>query len=280
MLNTPDVRQARILVVDDEPANVQLLERMLAEAGYTDVVSTTQPKDVGILHGDSPFDLILLDLQMPGMDGFEVMERLDAVATDGYLPVIVLTAQPAHKLRALQAGVRDFISKPFDLLEVKTRIRNMLEVRLLYKELARYNEILEQTVRERTAALIESEARYRQLTQLASDWHWEQDGSGRLMETTLPVSGMLGATKDIPPGAEPFVESAGWNAVQLKAMLELIAKRQPFLDFVLSRTSVDSKLQHFRVSGEPVFDASCRFIGYRGVGTEFASDGRGPIVNS
>lgn len=268
MLNRPDVHGARILVVDDEPANVQLLERMLAEAGYTDVVATLRPEDVRTLHDDSPFDLILLDLQMPGMDGFEVMQQLGAVATDGYLPVIVLTAQPGHKLRALQAGARDFISKPFDLLEVRTRIHNMLEVRLLYRELARYNDVLEETVRERTAALQESEARYRRLTQLASDWHWEEDGEGRPLEL-----------QDAPPGAALFMAAPGWDEAQRRTLRKLIDDRQPFLDFVFSRSGTDGALQHFRVSGEPIFDAACRFVGYRGIGVEFAADGRTPIAN-
>lgn len=278
MLNPPDVRNARILIVDDEPANVQLLERMLSEAGYTNYVSTLLPTDVETLHGDSPFDLILLDLQMPVMDGFEVMKHLGTVETDGYLPVIVLTAQPSHKLRALQAGARDFISKPFDLVEVKTRIHNMLEVRLLYKELARYNEVLEQTVRERTAALAESEARYRRLTQLASDWHWEEDHEGRLLKMSGPTMEMLDLSKNAPPpGAALFMGLTGWNESQQEILRKLITDRQPFLDFVFSRSGADGSNQHFRISGEPIFDASCHFVGYRGVGVEFAEDGRNPI---
>ena len=280
MLNPPDVLSARILIVDDEPANVQLLERVLAEAGYVNVVSTLSPQDVETLHHESPYDLILLDLHMPGMDGFEVMNRLGTVATDGYLPVIVLTAQPAHKLRALQAGAKDFISKPFDLLEVKTRIHNMLEVRLLYKELARYNEVLEQTVRERTAALQESEARYRRLTQLASDWHWEEDEQGRLLDMPGPMTDMHGVAVETPPGEVLLMAATGWDEAQRDALRALIANRQPFLDFVISRSGLDGVRQHFRVSGEPVFNASCRFVGYRGVGVEFAIDGRGPIVSS
>jgi DNA-binding response OmpR family regulator len=97
--------------------------------------------------------LILLDLQMPGMDGFQVMEGLRANETESYLPVIVLTAQPAHRLRALRAGAKDFISKPFELAEVTTRIHNMLEIRLLYRQLESYNAALEQVVREQTAQL-------------------------------------------------------------------------------------------------------------------------------
>jgi len=95
-----------------------------------------------------PFDLILLDLKMPVMDGFQVMEGLKKNPTDRYLPVIVLTAEPGHKLRALQAGAKDFISKPFDLVEVKTRIYNMLEVRMLYKKLDGYSKLLELAVRQ------------------------------------------------------------------------------------------------------------------------------------
>ena len=170
-----DVFNASILIVDDQAPNVSLLEQLLADAGYTRVASTMDPTEVCALHRRNRYDLILLDLQMPQMDGFSVMEGLKTNAVDGYLPVIVLTAQPGHKLRALQAGAKDFISKPFDLAEVRTRIHNMLEVRLLYKKLENYAKVLEETVQERTAELRESEARYRSLTELASDWYWEQD---------------------------------------------------------------------------------------------------------
>jgi CheY-like chemotaxis protein len=278
MLNLPEVLDARILIVDDEPANVQLLERVLEEAGYTNVVSTLSPKDVETLHTDSPFDLILLDLQMPGMDGFEVMTRLSMASTESYLPVIVLTAQPGHKLRALQAGARDFISKPFDLAEVKMRIRNMLEVRLLYKELARYNVVLEQTVLERTAALRESEERYRRLTQLASDWHWVQDDQGRLIDMSGPALEMLGMPLDIASSTTQLGTLTGWDKVQRETLRAIIEARQPFLDFVLSRDDGRGGRQSFRISGEPIFDVSCRFIGYRGVGVEF-EDVRAPTVS-
>ena len=120
-------------MVDDQDANVMLLERLLAEAGYTNVALTTRPRQVSALHRDNRYDLILLDLQLPGMDGFEVMQELKENAAESYRPVVVLTAQPAHNLCALQAGAKDFISKPFDLIEVKTRIHNTLEVRLLYR---------------------------------------------------------------------------------------------------------------------------------------------------
>ena len=117
-----------------------LLEQLLSEAGYVRVASTMNPHEVCALHRKNHYDLILLDLQMPGMDGFQVMEGLKTNNADDYLPVLVITAQPGHKLRALQAGAKDFISKPFDLVEARTRIHNMLEVRLLYKKLENYNQ--------------------------------------------------------------------------------------------------------------------------------------------
>ena len=156
MISSSDILHGKILIVDDQEANVLLLERMLRGAGYVSVASTMDPREVCELHRKNRYDLILLDLQMPGMDGFQVMEGLKEIEPDGYLPVLVITAQPGHKLRALQAGAKDFISKPFELAEVLARVHNMLEVRLLHKELHNYNDVLEQRVRERTADLQES----------------------------------------------------------------------------------------------------------------------------
>src|ERR1035438_10307262 len=134
MIGAADILNARILVADDKDANVRLIEGMLRIAGYTSVFSTMNPREVCELHRKNHYSLILLDLQMPGMDGFEVMEGLKEIEAGGYLPVLVITAQSAHKLRALHGGAKDFISKPFDLPEVLMRIRNMLEVRLLHKQ--------------------------------------------------------------------------------------------------------------------------------------------------
>jgi len=148
MIGPADILGAGILVVDDQEANVQLLEGMLRVAGYTSVESTTNPNEVCELHRKRRYSLILLDLQMPGMDGFQVMEGLKEIEEDGYLPVLVITAQPAHKLRALEAGAKDFVSKPFDLAELRARVHNILEVRLLHLETRNYSKVLEETVRE------------------------------------------------------------------------------------------------------------------------------------
>ncbi|MHB1051931.1 MAG: response regulator [Thiobacillus sp.] len=268
MISEQDILNASILIVDDQEANVQLLEDMLRDVGYQRMTSTMDPHAVGALHLANHYDLILLDLQMPGMDGFQVMEGLKENDVNGYLPVLVITAQPGHKLRALAAGAKDFISKPFDLVEVKTRIRNMLEVRLLYKKLEDYNKVLEQTVQERTAELRASEARYRSLTELASDWYWEQDEAGQFTKTSGPVQEMIGLGVAALGVESNNAQAAGWNEAERKELQAKIAARQPFLDFVFHRVHADGSKQQFRVSGEPMFNQSSRFVGYRGIGVE------------
>ena len=268
MLTTLDLLTAKILIVDDQLSNVQLLEELLSDAGYKNVTATLNPTEVCALHRQHQYDLILLDLQMPRMDGFEVMAGLRTNITDAYLPVIVLTAQPAHKLRALQAGAKDFISKPFGVIEVKTRISNMLEVRLLYKKLEDHNKLLEEKIAERTAELRESEARFRSLTELASDWYWEQDQRGYFTKVSGPVLDMLGIRVDTLEGSANETDHDGWDAAERAQLHATIEARQPFIDFAFSRTHSDGSQQHYRVSGEPMFDQSCRFIGYRGIGVE------------
>jgi diguanylate cyclase (GGDEF)-like protein/PAS domain S-box-containing protein len=153
MITPAEVRRARVLVVDDQPVNVQLLEYLLKTTGYENVHSTTDPRQVVSLHLKFRFDLIILDLHMPHMDGFQVMEALKPLESETWLPVLVVTAEPDKKLAALEAGARDFIGKPLDTVEVMTRIRNLLEVRLMHRESREYGARLERTVRERTAAL-------------------------------------------------------------------------------------------------------------------------------
>lgn len=273
MLAESDILSAGILIVDDQEANVSLLEQSLREAGYTAVASTMNPRDVVALYRTGKYDVILLDLQMPGMDGFEVMAALRAGDPQGYLPILVVTAQPGHKLRALQAGAKDFVSKPFDLTEVSTRVHNMLEVRLLYKTLDNYNRELERTVEERTAELRESEARYRSLTELASDWYWEQDEQGTLTRVSGPVKEMLGIRDaGAPPGTQE-ADATGWDPAEREYLRAAIAGRRPFLDFVFSRANPDGSKQSFRVSGEPMFNRASRFTGYRGIGVELTHAG-------
>ena len=155
-----------------------------------------------------------------------------------------------------------------------TRIHNMLEVRLVYRQLALHNKILEETVRERTAELRESEARYRSLTELASDWYWEQDESGAFTKVSGPVLAMLGiqvgALAEGGEGGEggDGADQAGWNEDERAVLRARIAAREPFLDFVFRRQKPDGSQEQYRVSGEPMFNQACRFIGYRGIGLE------------
>jgi PAS domain S-box-containing protein len=269
-ISEAEILRASILIVDDQPVNIELLRQMLLQSGYENVDSTSDPHEVGALHREHGYDLILLDLQMPGMDGFEVMEELKADNRDAYMPALVITAEPGHKLRALQAGARDFISKPFDLLEAKTRIRNMLEVRLLYRRLQNYSRKLEAAVQERTVELRESEDRYRSLTELASDWYWEQDENGNFTKISGPVLEMLGLRVDtIAPGVDDA--AAGWNEAERAQLRSAIAERKPFIDFIFSRTRADGAVQKFQVSGEPMFGPAFRLVGYRGIGLEITS---------
>ncbi|MCX7173374.1 MAG: response regulator [Proteobacteria bacterium] len=268
MLEAAEILNASILIVDDQEANVTLLEQMLRDVGYRHIKTTMDPRAVCPMHLADRYDLILLDLQMPDMDGFQVMEKLKEIETDGYLPVLVITAQPGHKLRALKGGAKDFISKPFDLTEVQTRIHNMLEVRLLYRKLDIYNKVLEQTVLERTAELRESEARFKSFTELSSDWYWEQDAQGQYTKISGPVFEMLGIAADDMLGATSHVLEGSWNETERAQLADNIAARRPFLDFVYSRNNADGTKQYLQVSGEPMFDPTGRFVGYRGIGSD------------
>ncbi|MBL6932315.1 MAG: response regulator [Rhodospirillales bacterium] len=156
--NKEQYQGAGILIVDDNPTNVKLLEMALEVEGFTNVTSTTDPREVLGMQEREKFDVILLDIQMPHMDGFEVMDQLRDTFLDDYMPVLVLTAQQdmETRLRALKCGARDFVTKPFDRAEVINRIYNMLEVRFLYNERGRQAEVLEAKVMERTQQLQDS----------------------------------------------------------------------------------------------------------------------------
>jgi two-component system cell cycle response regulator len=143
VISAYDILHGKILIVDDQKVNVLLLEQILGGAGYVSITSTMDPGQVCQLHRENRYDLILLDLVMPGTDGFQIMEGLKEVEPDGYMPVLAVTAHPAHKLRALQCGAKDFISKPFDLAEVLMRVHNMLEVRLLHEAARTHGRMLE-----------------------------------------------------------------------------------------------------------------------------------------
>ena len=193
MISSSDILHGKVLIVDDQEANVILLERILRGAGYVSITSTMNPAEVCELHRNNRYDLILLDLQMPGMDGFQVMEGLKEIEPDGYLPVLVITAQPGHKLRALQAGAKDFISKPLELAEVLARVHNMLEVRLLHGETKNYSKALEQKVQEVEASRDLIRRQSDEVKRLYDDLVAEQK---RSLELSAQPGAMVGVEKE------------------------------------------------------------------------------------
>lgn len=143
MVSSEDILNAHILVVDDNYDNVDVLSMLLNAMGYMNVDGCTDPAAVCGLHLQNDYDLILLDMQMPGISGFQVMEEIKSHGNDDYLPVLAITGNSDLKIRALAAGARDFIAKPFDALELEKRIHNILEVRLLYKQVTAHSKAQE-----------------------------------------------------------------------------------------------------------------------------------------
>ena len=183
---------ARVLVVDDQPANVRLLERILKSNGYSEVLTTTKSPEIPDIYRSHKPDLILLDLHMPVMDGFEVLERLQAMTADEvYLPIVVLTADitPEARRRALATGAKDFLIKPFDAAEVVLRIHNLLETRRLHQRLSDRNRDLEIRVSERTEQL--ESARLEILERLAIAAEFRDDDTGEHVHRVAHNSALL-----------------------------------------------------------------------------------------
>ncbi len=174
-----DAKGMRVLVVDDEPANLKLAEAMLRSEGYSDLVLVQDPRTVLARYAEKPVDLILLDLNMPHLDGYAVMAQLKALGDPLLPPVLVLTAQAQqyHMQRAFSAGARDFVSKPFDRVELLMRVRNLLQAHLAHRLLYRQREVLEEMVQARTRELHDSRRQVVQLLGRAAEYRDEQTGN-------------------------------------------------------------------------------------------------------
>ncbi len=157
-LGLTDALAAKILLVDDEPANIKLLDRTLGTFGYQNIITTTDPRSVLGLFQQHPFDLIILDLNMPYLDGFEVMRQLHELGRLDMPPILILTAQhdQEHRVRALRGGAHDYVTKPFAVDELLARVRNLLQVQLYQKSIRGRNQLLEERVRERTRELYDT----------------------------------------------------------------------------------------------------------------------------
>jgi cyclic di-GMP phosphodiesterase len=204
-----DLVDARILMVDDERANILLLERILERAGYRNIKSTTDPEAVLGLVAEFRPDLLLLDLKMPRLDGFEILELLgNGASSDPDLPVLVLTADATRETRrrALAAGARDFLTKPLDVDEVLLRIANMLDIRSLTLELRAKNATLEDRVRERTRELEESHIETFERLALAAEYR--DDDTGQHTRRVGRMAALLGQELGLAPDVVPMLERA------------------------------------------------------------------------
>jgi len=174
-----NILQANILIVDDEPANVKLLEKILQHHGYQNIQSTCDSREVETLCNITRFDAVLLDIRMPYLSGFDIMAQLKQRFIDDYLPVLVLSAQPdmETRLKALNLGAKDFLTKPFDQLEATTRIHNLLEVRLMHNRIRDQNRILEEQVKTRTAELYQTRQEVIHRLGLAAEYRDNETGN-------------------------------------------------------------------------------------------------------
>lgn len=195
-----DALPASILVVDDEPANVKLLERTLRTFGYGDLISTTDPRNVLGLVQQHGFDLIILDLNMPHMDGFEVMRQLQALGRGDLPPILILTAQhdQEHRVRALRGGAHDYVTKPFAVDELLARVRNLLQVQLYQKSIRGRNQLLEERVRERTRELYDT--RLQIVRRLGRAAEFRDNETGLHIVRMSKISALLGQAAGLDSG--------------------------------------------------------------------------------
>jgi putative two-component system response regulator len=190
-MTAPDFRMARILVVDDEDANIEILRRTLSRAGFRNVDTTTDSRQTAPLYLQHRHDLILLDLHMPHMDGLEVMDQLNEIAVASYLPILILSGDltPEARRDALSRGAKDFVNKPFLQDELLLRIRTLLETRLLYVQIQEQNQLLEATVRERTRELVEAQIEI--IERLAIAAEFRDDNTGQHTQRVGQMSALL-----------------------------------------------------------------------------------------
>lgn len=200
ILSESEIQDARILIVDDQQTNVDLLEQILSQAGFTSVLGITDSTEAVSLYQAFKPALVLLDINMPVMDGFQVMEGLEALEEESYTPVLVLTAlqDEETRLRSLQSGAQDFLTKPFNTLEVITRIRNMLRIRLLHQKVALHNFTLERTVRERTWELYETRLEIVQRLGQAAEYRDNETGNHiiRMSKMCMHLGSLAGMNKE------------------------------------------------------------------------------------
>ena len=199
---------ARVLIVDDEDANVEILRRILTRAGLTRLESTTDSRQAAAMYVDYRPDLILLDLRMPHMDGLEVMDRLNEIAEASYLPILILSGDltPEARRDALSRGAKDFVNKPFQQDELLLRIKTLLETRLLYIQIQSQNHLLEAKVRERTRELVEAQIEI--IERLAIAAEFRDDNTGQHTQRVGQMSALLARQLGLPDAQVSLIARA------------------------------------------------------------------------
>jgi signal transduction histidine kinase len=218
MLDPKDYLKSKVLIVDDEPGNVFLLEQMMIQEGYESLHSTSDSTQSLELFTETQPDLVLLDLNMPYLDGFEVMEQLRAVDPESLVPILVLTDMKDEdtKLRALRSGAKDFLGKPFDLIEASLRIKNLLEMRLLHQRVQIHNQILEDQVQARMAELKRSTDELTDFAYIAS--HDLQEPLRKIITFGDRLSGKFGSV--LNETGRDYIERMQKSAIRMKGLID------------------------------------------------------------
>ena len=286
---SPAFKKARILVVDDEEQNIEILERMLSRAGFTRIETTTDSREVRSLYVHQRPDLILLDLHMPHLNGFEVMEQLNEIAEASYLPILILSGDltPEARREALSRGAKDFVAKPFMSDELLLRIRTLLETRLLYLQIQSQNQLLEAKVRERTRAL--EEAQIEILERLAVAAEFRDDNTGQHTQRVGQMSALVARQLGLPDsqvalirrGAE--LHDVGKIGVPDSILMKMGALTSDEFEIVKTHTTIGARILSggkfplLRLSEEIAFTHHERWDGngYAGIrGADIALAGR------
>ena len=280
------IAQLRILVVDDQSANVRLLERVLAAGGHTDVHGTTDPAMVAGLCRELAPALLLLDLHMPGLDGFEVMTELRHLLADGRGPtVVMLTADvtTAARRRALSLGARDFLVKPFDSVEVLARVHNLLENHYIRAQLENQNALLAQQVALRTRELEDARREVLERLALAAEYRDYTTGThtqrvGRTARLMAEELGLPSAMVEMMADAAPLHDIG-----KLAVPDSILLKPGPLNDQerALMRTHVRAGAEILRGSRAPVLVVAREIVSYhheRWDGTGYVAELRGDTI--
>ena len=207
-MTAPPFRNARILIVDDEDANIEILKRILTRAGFTRLASTNDSREAAALYVEHRPDLILLDLHMPHLDGLEVMDQLNEIAEASYLPILILSGDltPEARRDALSRGAKDFVSKPFQPDELLLRIKTLLETRFLYIQIQSQNQLLEAKVRERTRELVEAQIEI--IERLAVAAEFRDDNTGQHTHRVGQMSALLAKQHGLPDNQVSLIRRA------------------------------------------------------------------------